>query len=109
MKKLLLLPLWLLAFEREAHIAQIDAIIEIYKKRLACLERHEALTCIRKYPLDKRNDALAKSFALGFPSSFYRALLRRNLDILEKEKLCYGRASSEAEARACLKNLSYMR
>ena len=102
-KMALLLPLLLFAFDREASIEGYDRIIKIYEARLGCLEHKEALPCIQNHPLDPHSDALAKTFSMSFPKSYYEALLRRNIELLKRQKLCYGKALSEEEAKRCLK------
>ncbi len=102
-KALLLLPLLLFAFDRDASIEGCERIIKIYEARLNCLHHKEALPCIQNHPLDPHSDALAKSFSMSFPKSYYEALLRRNIKLLKRQKLCYGKALSEQEAKRCLK------
>ena len=87
---------------RSEQIAQIDKIITTYQKRLECLQTKEAASCINQFPLDKKSDALAKTFSMGFPKAFYSAKLKRDMKILEKQKLCVGKALSEIEAKKCL-------
>ncbi|BCD67810.1 hypothetical protein [Nitratiruptor sp. YY09-18] len=103
MKKFLLLAIVSLAFAdmKTSQIVAIDAIIQTYKSRLACLENNEANFCIDKFPLDQRSDTLAKTFAMSFPKAFYASKLQRDIKILEKQKLCFGRAVSEIEAKKC--------
>ncbi|MRI83591.1 MAG: hypothetical protein C6I00_04145 [Nitratiruptor sp.] len=101
--RLLLLPLILLAFDRKAHLEQIQRTIAIYEERLACLQKHEAMECIQRHPLDPQGDGIARLFASSFPKAYYRAKLERDLQLLHQELLCYGRASSIEEARRCLK------
>jgi hypothetical protein len=95
----------LLAFAPKEKINSIDEVISIYKNRLECLKEKEAKECIEKFPLDRQNDALDKTFSMSFPKAYYKAKLKRDLKLLEKQKLCYGRALSESEAKECLKSL----
>ena len=87
---------------RTRAIAQVDTIIKLYHKRLSCLKEHEAAYCIHTLPQDARSDALAKTFAMSFPASFYAAKLQRDIAILEHQKLCIGKALSKKEAQACM-------
>ena len=95
----LLFGITLFAGWRESNITAIDRVIDVYQTRLECLKISEAIPCIERYPLEPRSDALAKTFSMSFPKSYYRAILERDIEILEKEKLCYGRAPSEEEAK----------
>ena len=99
---ILALPLALLAFDRPKEIAQIDATIAVYKARIACMEKDEAIACIERHPLDPKGDTLGKTFAMSFPKSYYKNLLERNIKILERQKLCVGRAMSQKEIKECL-------
>ena len=104
-KVLLLLPLFLFAFNPEVKIKEIDSIIALYKNRIKCLDKNEANYCIDRYPQDSRSDAFAKTFCMSFPKNYYKALLEKNIKRLEAEKLCYGRSLTEKEAQECLKKL----
>ena len=95
-------PLLLFAFDRTQELQRIDATIEVYEARIACMEKEEAIPCIERHPLDPRGDTLGKTFAMSFPKSYYKNLLERNIKILQRQKLCVGRAMIEAEARRCL-------
>ena len=97
----LLLALSLFAGWRESNISAIERVIEVYETRLKCLEHDEAIPCIERYPLEPRSDTLAKTFSMSFPKSFYKATLERDIKLLEKEKLCYGKALSPQEAERC--------
>ena len=101
---ILLLPLTLFAFDKNTIIKEYNSIQNIYQKRLECLKNSEAAECIQKYPQDARSDALAKTFCMAFPKSYYAAKLKRDISILEQQKLCIGRAQTELEAKRCLKN-----
>ena len=101
---ILALPLALLAFDRAKEIAQIDTTIAVYKARIACMEKDEAIPCIERHPLDPKGDTLGKTFAMSFPKSYYKNLLERNIKILKRQKLCIGRAMGEDEAKECLKS-----
>ena len=104
MKKFLLLfPLLLVADFRQNQIQAIDTIIDTYKHRLTCLQTQEAAACIDRFPLDNKSDALAKTFAMSFPKAFYMSKLKRDIEILERQKLCYGKAPNAMEAKKCLK------
>jgi len=87
---------------RTSQIVATQKIIDTYQKRLGCLEKHEAAYCIDTYPVDPKSDTLAKTFAMSFPKAFYGDKLRRDIELLERQKLCFGRALDEAEARRCL-------
>ncbi|BCD61921.1 MULTISPECIES: hypothetical protein [Nitratiruptor] len=87
---------------KTAQILAIDKIIQTYQNRQSCLQKEEAHFCIQKYPLDPKSDALAKTFAMSFPQAFYASKLQRDIKLLEKQKLCIGRALSEMEAKRCL-------
>jgi hypothetical protein len=97
------MPLLLFAFDRFTAIHEFDKIQKIYQKRLECLKKNEAPECIEKYPQDTKSDALARTFCMAFPKSYYAAKLKRDIDILEKKKLCIGRSQTEVEAKKCLK------
>ena len=99
---LFLLPLLLFADFRQSHIQALDTIIHTYQMRLECLQTKEAATCIDRFPLDKKSDALAKTFAMSFPKAFYTSKLKRDIRLLKRQKLCYGKALSEMEAKKCL-------
>ncbi len=86
---------------REERVLQIDHIISIYTKRLQCLEKSDIQSCIQRYPQDRRSDNLAKMFAMSFPKAYYGDLLRKSITLLQKQKLCWGRAQSQKEARRC--------
>ncbi len=75
--------------------------MDLYQKRLACLKEHEAAFCIDRFPQDPRSDALAKTFAMSFPAAFYAGKLQRDMKILERQKLCIGKALSQEDARKC--------
>ncbi|MRI58535.1 MAG: hypothetical protein C6H99_03400 [Epsilonproteobacteria bacterium] len=99
---LLIFTLSLFGGWRESNITAIDTIIQTYESRLSCLQEHEAIPCIERHPQDPRSDALAKTFSMSFPKSYYKAKLRRDLAILKKQKLCFGKALTPQEAKACL-------
>ncbi len=100
---LLLLGSLLFGGWRESNISAIDKIISTYEARLHCLQNKEAIPCIEEYPLHPKSDALAKTFCMSFPKSYYKATLKRDIKLLQKQKLCYGRAPSQEKARQCLK------
>ena len=89
---------------RALAIAQIDATMDLYQKRLVCLKEHEAAYCIERFPQDPRSDALAKTFAMSFPAAFYAAKIQRDIKILERQKLCIGRAATQEAAKECPKD-----
>ncbi len=106
MKKTLLLTLGLsllAASWREEAIEAIDKIIGIYQHRLHCLKTQAAATCIDRFPQDPHSDALAKTFAMSFPKAFYTNKLSRDIKILQRQKLCYGKALTKEAARECTK------
>ncbi len=86
---------------RQDAIQAIDATIAVYKQRLECLQTHEAPHCIARYPQDPRSDALAQTFAMSFPKAFYGDKLRRDIHLLQKQKLCIGKALSQEDAKQC--------
>ena len=100
----LLLALSLFADWRESNITAIQRVIDLYQARLECLKQDEAIPCIERHPLEPKSDALAKTFSMSFPKSFYKATLERDIELLEKEKLCYGKALSPQEAEICFKH-----
>ncbi len=87
---------------KTAQMATIDKIIQTYQKRQVCLKKNEAATCIKRYPLDPKSDALAATFAMSFPKAFYASKLQRDIELLERQKLCFGKALNEIEAKQCL-------
>ncbi|WP_281950586.1 hypothetical protein [Nitrosophilus kaiyonis] len=112
MKKFLI-PFFLLIFLnaqdfskiREKNIIEINKIIDIYKNRLKCIENENIVNeCIEKFPNNPKSDNLAKVFSSSFPKSFYINTLIRDIKILEKEKICWGKAINKSEAIKCLKN-----
>ncbi len=88
---------------RSQTISKIDNLIHVYKQRIECLQTNETTICINRYPADTQSDALAKTFAMSFPKAFYIALLKRDITMLEKAKLCYGKALDEYNAKSCPK------
>ncbi|MRJ02768.1 MAG: hypothetical protein GXO19_02760 [Epsilonproteobacteria bacterium] len=97
----LLLPLF--SFDRMGEMERIEKIMEIYQKRLSCLKEREALECIAQFPLEPRGDALARTFAMSFPKAYYAAKLKRDMEILERERLCYGKSLTQEDLESCLK------
>lgn len=108
MKKSLLLAFALALFAsnwREEAITSIDKIITTYQHRLKCLETQEAATCIDRFPQDPHSDALAKTFAMSFPKAFYANKLSRDIEILQRQKLCFGKALTQEAAKECATDL----
>ncbi len=108
MKKIIafcLFALTLLASQwRQSNILAIDKVITTYQNRLHCLKTQEAIACIQRFPQDPRSDALAKTFAMSFPKAFYVNKLQRDIQLLRRQKLCYGKALSQEEAKKCAIN-----
>ena len=93
---------WLLANDfRSVQIQVIDQTIKILQKRLECTSSHSALTCIERFPLDKKEDTLDKAFLMSFPQAFYEAKMKRSIRQLQHQKLCIGKALTLQEAKKC--------
>ncbi len=109
MKKIVVLCLFamtLLASQwRQSNILASDRVITIYQNRLNCLKTQEAIVCIQRFPQDPRSDALAQTFAMSFPKAFYANKLQRDIDLLKRQKLCYGKALTQEEAKKCIIDL----
>ncbi|WP_187648145.1 hypothetical protein [Nitrosophilus labii] len=88
---------------REENIIQINSIMEIYQKRLECLKLEDAKKCIKKYPLNQKSDQLSLLICNTFPKTYYKNILKRDLKMLKKEKMCWGKAMSKEEALECFK------
>ncbi len=89
---------------REENIMQINSIIKIYQKRLECLNLEgEPKECIKKYPLNQKSDQLSLLICNTFPKNYYKNILKRDLNMLKKEKMCWGKAMSKEEAIDCFK------
>ncbi|NPA03802.1 MAG: hypothetical protein GXO61_02965 [Epsilonproteobacteria bacterium] len=98
----LLITTFLFANWREGNVSEIDKVIKVYSLRVECLKEKEAIRCIEKFPLDPKSDTLAKTFNMSFPKSYYKAILKRNIQRLQEQKLCFGKALNVKEAKSCL-------
>jgi len=89
---------------RENSIKNIDLVISIYKKRLDCIENGKSpKECIKDFPSDQKSDQLAILFCNSFPINYYKNILNRDISILEKEKICWGKAMNKEDVKKCLK------
>jgi len=90
---------------REENIKNIDLIIKIYKKRLDCIEEsNQPKECIKKFPYNQKSDNLASLLCSSFPVSYYKNILKRDIKMLQNEKICWGKALSKEDVAKCIKN-----
>ncbi|WP_200762406.1 hypothetical protein [Nitrosophilus alvini] len=93
---------------REANIKILNSSIKVYKDRIECIENgNNAKKCIEKHPSPQfenmpNRDSLGKLMINMFPTTYYLNILKRDIKVMEKEKLCWGKSMNFDEVKECL-------